>query len=704
MKIFNIEIGKRGLKNQYEMDGGGFVSRWARPPSRNTSEWLDMFSRSPRLAVVDRIASDLANVQGRLFRIGQNGTEEEVTSHPFLSLLETPNPLYEMTNSAIWRLHEIYLMLVGESFILIERDDNGYPAELWPVPPHWVQMTPHIGYPYYRIVSTTGIYMEVSVDDMFIMKQLNPLNPFMRGLGVAESIADEIEIDEYAAQFQKRFFYNDATPPLLFLMPNATPEQRDDFMARWNKKHRGVRNSHKAAAISGPNVDVRLLGDTHGRDIGFIDSRTAMRDAVLEHFGMPREIMGITENSNRATADSAQYIYAKNVLTPRIESRQKAINIQLLSMYGEGFAYRFDPVIPYDKEFDKAKALEGWNAGLFTKNESRQLMDMPTVDGGDVYKTAISDLFMKENDDPAKVSQTMLQSDLVVSESPPGQKSMPVNVTAMLRREDQAIRENSRPFEAAISRHFAEQRAAIEKALGIWHKAEDTHSFAELDDYLLPDGTFDMALWNALEEAEQLRITDKVAASLLDLGVESRKLKALFMPLWKQTYDTGVKLSEENYGIHNITRPEFVTVAKVNGAKRIVGIEQTTRNSIAKVIADGIASGSSQKELKEAVLNEMDTSQNRAKLIARQETSTALATGQFDMMKAAGATTKTWRHRPQKDPRDGSDGKVDHVSMDGETVGIEEKFSNGLRYPRDPEDDRPEELINCRCYLTYGGF
>ena len=34
-----------------------------------------------------------------------------------------------MTGSAIWRLHEIYLLLVGESFLLIERDDDGRPVE-----------------------------------------------------------------------------------------------------------------------------------------------------------------------------------------------------------------------------------------------------------------------------------------------------------------------------------------------------------------------------------------------------------------------------------------------------------------------------------------------------------------------------------------------------------------------------------------------
>ena len=137
MGLFEI-IRRRSMRSEYlNRDTENFVSRWARPPSKNTAEWLEMFSKSPRLAVVDRIASDLANVGGRLLRVNPDGSETEITEHPFLDFMAQPNPLYEMTSSAIWRLHEIYLMLVGESFFLIERDDRGRPTELWNVPPHW---------------------------------------------------------------------------------------------------------------------------------------------------------------------------------------------------------------------------------------------------------------------------------------------------------------------------------------------------------------------------------------------------------------------------------------------------------------------------------------------------------------------------------------------------------------------------------------
>lgn len=692
MRIFDIIKGRKKVRDAY-MDGGGFVSRWARPPSMNTAEWLDMFSKSPRLAVVEKIATDLASIDGHLLRVNPDGTETELINHPFLNFMANPNPLYEMTSSAIWRLNEIYLLLVGESFLLIERDEYDRPVELWPVPPHWVKMTPYLGNPGYLITSPSGLTMTVSVEDMFVMKHLNPLDPFMRGLGVAESIADEIEIDEYSAQFQKRFFYNDGTPSLVFLMPEASEEQRDAFMARWNKRHRGVENSHKAAAITG-NVDIKTFGSKDVRELGFVDSRIALRDAVLEHFGVPREIMGITENSNRATADSAQYIYAKNVLTPKINDREEAINQQFLPLFGKDLVWRFDPVVPYDKEFDKARALDGWNAGLLTKNEARGLMDLPDVPGGNVYKVSINDLFMEQPASPTEVLH--------------GQKAeRRVNVEAMLRSEDAALKENERRFETAITRYFSDQCSAMMKALGTTEKDAGTSVLEALDDYLLPDGTFDPELWAALSEVQQQKLTEAIAAGLLNWREEAQKLTVLFTPLWKRAYDDGTELAAKNYGIESIVRPEFVSQAKVNGGKRVVGIQETTQKNIAAIISRGVENGSSQNTLKKEILQAMGpgTTKARAKLIAQQETMMSLATGQFDTMKAAGATTKTWHHRdPQLDPRDGTHGKVNHVIMEGETVGIDEKFSNGLRYPRDPEDDRPEEVIRCRCYLTYGGF
>lgn len=70
--------------------------------------------------------------------------------------------------------------------------------------------------------------------------------------------------------------------------------------------------------------------------------------------------------------------------------------------------------------------------------------------------------------------------------------------------------------------------------------------------------------------------------------------------------------------------------------------------------------------------------------------------GDIEAARAAGRTTKTWHHVPGE-----KTSRAEHAAMDGQTVPIDERFSNMLRFPRSPGP--PSEVAGCRCYLTYGG-
>lgn len=68
--------------------------------------------------------------------------------------------------------------------------------------------------------------------------------------------------------------------------------------------------------------------------------------------------------------------------------------------------------------------------------------------------------------------------------------------------------------------------------------------------------------------------------------------------------------------------------------------------------------------------------------------------GQHDAAKASGLGRKTWVHVG------GATSRPEHAAMDGETVGIDELFSNGLRWPGDPAGG-PEDNAECHCRLEY---
>lgn len=184
------------------------------------------------------------------------------------------------------------------------------------------------------------------------------------------SLYDESEANIDAAKFQKRFFFNDATPNIIIGMPKSTEDQRKRFRAEWLERFKGVFQSHGVATVNG-EVTINKVGESM-KDMDMVQGRIFLRDAALEHFGVPREIMGITESSNRATSEAAQFIYAQNVLMPNLKRREQAINRQLVPLFGPDLVWHFDDIIPRNQEFDKAVANDGWNSGYLTRNEARE--------------------------------------------------------------------------------------------------------------------------------------------------------------------------------------------------------------------------------------------------------------------------------------------------------------------------------------------
>lgn len=718
-----------GAGSRAYTEGGIMVPRWTTPPERNTQEWIEAFRTNPRLAVIERIAGDLAYAKGKLYRVDEAGEEHELTDHPFLEFWKHPNPLHEMSNAALWRLLEIYLKLKGEGYFIIEKDEAGRPAELWPVPTHWVQQTPYLDHPFYTVRLTSGVIMPVSVDDMFVMKDLNPVDPFRRGLGQAEALADEIETDEYAAKFQKRFFFNDATPNLVIAMPKSTEEQRKRFRAEWMERFKGVFKSHGVATVNGEAI-INKVGDNM-KDMDMVNGRTFLRNAVLEHFGVPREIMGITESSNRATSEAAQYIYAQNVLMPSLLRREEAINEQIIPLFGPDLVWHYDDIVPRNQEFDKAKALDGWNAGLLTKDEARELLDMPPAAvGGDVYKATFSDLFLPADEDPAEAMSALTPVDGAETAQDGGQsvveveglegvapasdgegearetveiaglkKQKAAEELKAVRLKDaqrllmQAEREQGRRFEIATAKYFREQSNRIAAAVNGTQKAERSVWDILLDGVAEYD-TDGAGAWFKLDEAERMSLVDAFVLGLIDWSGEESVLASIFTPLWQESYKKGAEVASRVYGLEAIQRPELVSVAKLRGGARVRHITQTTQKEISRIVAAGLENGDGRATIAGQIQQEMQTTSARAKTIAAQECNSSLLSGHFDMAKRSGATWKTWHVTNIAVARDS------HKALNGKRIPIDATFPNGCRFPCDPDCGKPEEVVNCHCTLT----
>lgn len=67
--------------------------------------------------------------------------------------------------------------------------------------------------------------------------------------------------------------------------------------------------------------------------------------------------------------------------------------------------------------------------------------------------------------------------------------------------------------------------------------------------------------------------------------------------------------------------------------------------------------------------------------------------GRLEAGRQNGAVTKTW-------VTTSSNPRAEHAAMNGETVGLDDEFSNGLRWPGDSASGDPAEVANCRCEVV----
>lgn len=117
---------------------------------------------------------------------------------------------------------------------------------------------------------------------------------------------------------------------------------------------------------------------------------------------------------------------------------------------------------------------------------------------------------------------------------------------------------------------------------------------------------------------------------------------------------------------------------------------------VRSAITQGVIQGKSMEDVAKNIQKVAGVNDKIAMRDARTAINGAENAGTLDAYKEAEALglkiTKVWLATMDDVTRDS------HVQMDGEEVGIDEKFSNDLEYPCDPNGD-PSEVYNCRCTM-----
>lgn len=260
-------------------------------------------------------------------------TTTPLLRHPALDLWEKPNNF--MSRHDLVELSTQHLKLTGEAAWLIASDPRfpTLPLELWPVRPDWITPVPDpkkflAGYIFH---GPSGEQVPLETSQVIHIKLPNPLDPW-RGLGPVQSMLADLDSVRYSAEWNRRFFLNDAAPGgVIELEDNLGDTEFERLKDRWYDQHRGVNNAHRVAFLERAKWVQMMFSP---RDMQFTELRHVASDAIREAFRVHKATVGQSDDVNRANADAADYQLAKWNVNPTLSRFQGALNTRLLPLYG----------------------------------------------------------------------------------------------------------------------------------------------------------------------------------------------------------------------------------------------------------------------------------------------------------------------------------------------------------------------------------
>jgi HK97 family phage portal protein len=312
----------------------------------------------------------------------------EVVQHAALDLISRPNPFF--TRFTLFEQDQQFLDLCGEWYWVLARDPRAtFPIGAWPVRPDRMTPVPHperflAGWVYTAPDGRERV--PLGVDEVIQGKYPNPLD-MMRGLGPVQSVLMDIDAARFSAAWNRQFFLNSAEPRGVVEVPGSLDDNDfDEFQMRWAETHQGIAAAHKVAMLE--NGAKWVPAQSTVRDMDFVNLRSLARDVVREAFRAPKVMLGVSDDVNRANAQTGQEVFAAWGTVPRLDRKKDVLNNRLLPMFGStGTGVEFDYVnpVPANRELDQAELTAKVTAAValigigFDASEVLEMVGLPEM-------------------------------------------------------------------------------------------------------------------------------------------------------------------------------------------------------------------------------------------------------------------------------------------------------------------------------------
>lgn len=325
---------------------------------------------------------------------------EYIYDHPFLTFLSLGSPA--LPGMAGLKASYAYRELKGEYFWLLTRPGKDKTPTGWTVlPTHWVEEIPAPRNDFKYKVRLNGTLQYFDPKDVFWSRDPDLEDPYGRGAGTGETLADELDTDESAALIMRQTLANRGFMDMLIAVSKAGDGTVREIEARYNKEHRGPLSAGRALVFDAERIDVKPI--THPlSELKLLELRTFEKNLITSVYGIPAELLGEVENRTRATILGAERTFAKFTLIPRLEVQRLDMQTQLLPLWDPTGEYLLEYLTPLPEDDEHKLEIMKIQPQAFTFNEWRAEAGMCSTAWGNTRSVPFSTIEVDASRDEIK--------------------------------------------------------------------------------------------------------------------------------------------------------------------------------------------------------------------------------------------------------------------------------------------------------------
>lgn len=374
------------------------------------------------------LSEAVAKLPLSLQRVTQDGGVEDAVGSPFYRAVHVrPNPY--MTPSTFWEAMENNRNHFGNAYAYIKRTESG--VELYPLAsenmtiyiPQDMRLSDADDIFYTYTYPETGEYVSFTSEELLHFKTSTTFGGLV-GLSIRDKLRMSLDGAKDSQAVLNDMYKNNMTARAV--VQYAGTQEINDRLSRQFIKglddYAHGRNEASKTFIPIPFGTTVTPLNLRLADQQFLELRKYTALQIASAFGIKPNQLNDYEKASYANSEAQQLAFYAETMLAILKQYEEELNFKLLTagQIAQGYRFKFNiaAVLRGDTKAQVESLCQGISNGLYTPNEARRMLDLPSKEGGNrIYfngsNIAVEDAgaqYGTESPEPAKAMLRLAES------------------------------------------------------------------------------------------------------------------------------------------------------------------------------------------------------------------------------------------------------------------------------------------------------